>query len=70
MVYRELFDILPMPDKSKSFIVFDEKIAYTSLGHLHRTQRVPRHENVRYAGATLPMLFAEKITEKVLLNKI
>lgn len=69
-MYRELFDILPMPDKSKPFIVFDEKIAYTALGLLHRTPRVSRHENARYAGAPLPMLFAEKITEKVLLNKI
>ena len=36
--------------------VFDEKIAYTALGHLHRTQRVLRHENARYAGAPLPMI--------------
>lgn len=50
--------------------VFDEKIAYTALGHLHRTQRVLRHENARYAGAPLPMLFVEKITKKVLLKKI
>ena len=88
----DLFDIPPMPDKSKPFIVmwylqatcskileknraertiigrlecfssevFDEKIAYTALGHLHRTQRVLRHENARYAGAPLPMLFVEK----------
>ena len=97
VMYRELFDTLPMPDKSKLFIVmwylqamcskileknraertiigrlecfspevFDEEIAYTALGHLHCTQRVSRHENVRYAGAPLPMLFAEKITKKV-----
>lgn len=37
-----------------------KKIAYTALGHLHRTQRVLRHENARYAGAPLPMLFVEK----------
>ena len=97
VMYRELFDTLPMPDKSKLFIVmwylqamcskileknraertiigrlecfspevFDEEIAYTALGNLHCTQRVSRHENVRYAGAPLPMLFAEKITKKV-----
>jgi exonuclease SbcD len=35
-------------------------IAYTALGHLHRAQRVSRRENVRYAGAPLPMSFAEK----------
>ena len=70
VMYRELFATLPIPDKSKSFIVmgylqatgskilqndraectiigrlecfspeaFDEEIAYTALGHLHRTQ--------------------------------
>ncbi len=39
---------------------FDESIAYTALGHLHRAQRVSGRENVRYAGAPLPMSFAEK----------
>lgn len=39
---------------------FDIKIAYTALGHLHRAQRVSGRENVRYAGAPLPMSFAEK----------
>ena len=39
---------------------FDREIAYTALGHLHRAQRVSGRENVRYAGAPLPMSFAEK----------
>jgi exonuclease SbcD len=39
---------------------FDENIAYTALGHLHRAQRVSGRENVRYSGAPLPMSFAEK----------
>lgn len=39
---------------------FDSQIAYTALGHLHRAQRVSGRENVRYAGAPLPMSFAEK----------
>lgn len=39
---------------------FDREIAYTALGHLHRGQRVSGRENVRYAGAPLPMSFAER----------
>jgi exonuclease SbcD len=39
---------------------FSKNIVYTALGHLHRAQRVSGRENVRYAGAPLPMSFAEK----------
>jgi exonuclease SbcD len=39
---------------------FDSGIAYAALGHLHRAQRVSGREIVRYAGAPLPMSFAEK----------
>jgi exonuclease SbcD len=39
---------------------FPPGIAYAALGHLHRAQRVSGRENVRYAGAPLPMSFAEK----------
>ncbi|MFR9546115.1 MAG: exonuclease SbcCD subunit D C-terminal domain-containing protein [Rikenellaceae bacterium] len=39
---------------------FDGGVAYTALGHLHRAQMVSGRENVRYAGAPLPMSFAEK----------
>lgn len=39
---------------------FDKGIVYTALGHLHRLQRVSERENVRYAGAPLPMTFSEK----------
>lgn len=39
---------------------FAEQIAYTALGHIHKSQRVSARENVRYAGSPLPMSFAEK----------
>ena len=38
---------------------FTEQIAYTALGHIHKSQRVSGRENVRYAGSPLPMSFAE-----------
>lgn len=40
--------------------VFTEQIAYTALGHIHKSQRVSGRENVRYAGSPLPMSFAER----------
>lgn len=39
---------------------FSAEIVYTALGHLHRAQQVCGREEVRYAGAPLPMSFAEK----------
>ena len=39
---------------------FSKDIVYTALGHLHRAQQVCGREEVRYAGAPLPMSFAEK----------
>lgn len=39
---------------------FAAGICYTALGHLHRSQRVSGRDNVRYAGAPIPMSFAEK----------
>ena len=39
---------------------FAEGIAYTALGHLHKPQRLAKRDNVRYAGAPLPMSFSEK----------
>lgn len=39
---------------------FDPGIAYTALGHLHRSQRVSKREDVRYSGTPIPMSFAEK----------
>jgi exonuclease SbcD len=39
---------------------FSDGIAYTALGHLHRGQRVSGRDHVRYAGAPIPMSFAEK----------
>lgn len=40
--------------------VFDVGVLYAALGHLHRAQKVSGREWVRYAGAPLPMSFAEK----------
>ena len=39
---------------------FTEQIAYTALGHIHKSQRVSGRENVRYAGSPLPMSFVER----------
>ena len=39
---------------------FADGIAYTALGHLHRSQRVSSRDNVRYPGTPIPMSFAEK----------
>jgi len=39
---------------------FSSEIAYTALGHLHRSQQVSGRSNVRYSGSPLPMSFAEK----------
>lgn len=39
---------------------FSEQIAYTALGHIHKSQRVSGCENIRYSGSPLPMSFAEK----------
>lgn len=40
--------------------IFDSRITYTALGHLHKEQRVGGCENIRYSGAPLPMSFAER----------
>lgn len=41
-------------------VAFSEEIAYTALGHIHKSQRVSGRENIRYAGSPLAMSFAEK----------
>lgn len=46
--------------ESVSVDTFDEGIAYTALGHIHKAQRVGGRENVRYSGSPLPMSFSEK----------
>lgn len=61
-----------------SLTAFSAEIDYVALGHLHRAQRVSGRENVRYAGAPIPMSFAEKnnkqsvtlveITDEVTIN--
>lgn len=40
--------------------IFPPDVAYGALGHLHRAQRVAGRDAVRYAGAPIPMSFAEK----------
>ncbi len=39
---------------------FNEQLAYTALGHIHKAQRVGGRETVRYAGSPLPMSFSEQ----------
>lgn len=39
--------------------VFDPRIAYVALGHLHKAQRVAKSAHIRYSGSPLPMSFAE-----------
>ncbi|MDR3095247.1 MAG: exonuclease SbcCD subunit D C-terminal domain-containing protein [Bacteroidales bacterium] len=46
--------------ESISTDIFAKGIAYTALGHLHRAQNVGGSEKICYAGAPLPMSFAEK----------
>lgn len=40
--------------------IFDERISYTALGHLHKAQRADKAGKVRYSGSPLPMSFAER----------
>ena len=39
--------------------LFDSRIAYAALGHLHLAQRVAQQERLRYCGSPLPLSFAE-----------
>jgi exonuclease SbcD len=39
--------------------IFDPRLAYVALGHLHRAQAVAAREHVRYCGSPLPMSFTE-----------
>lgn len=45
--------------ESVSSDAFNEGIAYTALGHIHKAQRVGGREAVRYSGSPLPMSFSE-----------
>jgi len=42
-----------------SAAIFDERLAYVALGHLHRPQAVSGKAWIRYSGSPLPMSFAE-----------
>lgn len=46
--------------ESVSSDTFDEGLAYTALGHIHKAQRIGGRENLRYSGSPLPMSFSEK----------
>ena len=46
--------------ESISVEAFNEDLAYTALGHIHKAQRVGGRESVRYAGSPLPMSFSEQ----------
>ncbi len=39
--------------------IFDPRIAYVGLGHLHRAQRIGGDPTRRYCGSPLPMSFSE-----------
>lgn len=39
---------------------FAGQIAYTALGHIHKSQRVSGRDTVRYAGSPIPLSFAER----------
>ena len=45
--------------ESVSSDTFDEGLAYTALGHIHKAQRIGGRENLRYSGSPLPMSFSE-----------
>lgn len=40
--------------------IFDSRITYTALGHIHREQQVDKCKEVHYAGSPLPMSFTEE----------
>lgn len=39
--------------------IFDPRIAYCALGHLHLAQKVGKQSHIRYCGSPLPLSFAE-----------
>lgn len=39
--------------------IFDARIAYCALGHLHLAQKVGKQAHMRYCGSPLPLSFAE-----------
>jgi exonuclease SbcD len=38
---------------------FNQNIAYTALGHIHKSQMIGGKPNIRYSGSPLPMSFSE-----------
>jgi len=47
--------------------VFDSRLAYVALGHLHRAQKVAGKDQVRYSGSPVPLSFQEAEYEHVVL---
>ncbi|MDR0538283.1 MAG: exonuclease SbcCD subunit D C-terminal domain-containing protein [Tannerellaceae bacterium] len=47
---------------------FPPEITYLALGHLHRSQRAGKKDNIRYAGAPLPMSFSERKNKQGILS--
>lgn len=39
--------------------IFDGRITYAALGHLHLPQRVAGHEHIRYSGSPIPLSLSE-----------
>ena len=38
---------------------FNDGLAYTALGHIHKAQKIGDKENIRYCGSPIPMSFSE-----------
>ena len=38
---------------------FNDQLAYTALGHIHKAQMIGGKENIRYSGSPIPMSFSE-----------
>ncbi|UII25140.1 exonuclease SbcCD subunit D C-terminal domain-containing protein [Fulvivirga maritima] len=39
---------------------FPEKISYVALGHIHKSQKIGGHTEIRYSGSPIPMSFGER----------
>lgn len=46
---------------------FTDGYDYVALGHIHRPQRVDKHDFIRYSGSPIALSFSEKTDEKSML---
>lgn len=46
--------------------VFDERIDYVALGHIHSAQKIDGRNNIRYCGSPLALSFDQTQTRKIL----